>query len=276
MLARQQWLRRRSWRLVILDEAQAIKNSGTRQARAARELRAAGRIALTGTPVENRLSDLWSLFDFLNPGLLGNAKAFASFVKKMEAAPRPSYQPLRALVGPHILRRLKTDKRVIAELPDKTERAEPSPTRSGARPGATTWSRTATSRTACRAAAPTSATARSWTCKSSRARSPRWSAARSYTRSRSTSRHCRTGSGAAPSRAFPPRPRQGLIPNTKHQTLNTAAPSRAFPPRPRPPQSQPARPPARRSPGSPARSRKPDPPAQLRRSSGPSSVRRWP
>jgi non-specific serine/threonine protein kinase len=121
MLARQAWLRERAWNLVILDEAQAIKNSGTRQARATKELRAAGRIALTGTPVENRLSDLWSLFDFLNPGLLGNAKAFATFVKKMEAGAERSYGPLRTLVGPYILRRLKTDKRVIADLPDKTE-----------------------------------------------------------------------------------------------------------------------------------------------------------
>jgi non-specific serine/threonine protein kinase len=114
-------LHQRDWDLVILDEAQAIKNAGTRQSRAVKELRAAGRIALTGTPVENRLSDLWSLFDFLNPGLLGNAKAFAGFVKKMEASAPPSYQPLRTLVQPYILRRLKTDKRVIADLPDKTE-----------------------------------------------------------------------------------------------------------------------------------------------------------
>jgi non-specific serine/threonine protein kinase len=121
MLTRQEWLRKQSWRLAILDEAQAIKNSGTRQTRAAKELQATARIAMTGTPVENRLSDLWSLFDFLNPGLLGNAKAFGNFVKKMEAAPKPSYQPLRSLVGPYILRRLKTDKRVIADLPDKTE-----------------------------------------------------------------------------------------------------------------------------------------------------------
>jgi non-specific serine/threonine protein kinase len=121
MLTRLAWLRKRPWRLAILDEAQAIKNAGTRQARAAKEIEANCRIALTGTPVENRLSDLWSLFDFLNPGLLGNAKAFASFAKKMEAPPKPSYQPLRSLVGPYILRRLKTDKRVIADLPDKTE-----------------------------------------------------------------------------------------------------------------------------------------------------------
>jgi non-specific serine/threonine protein kinase len=121
MLTRQGWLQERSWHLAILDEAQAIKNAGTRQARAAKALRARARIALTGTPVENRLSDLWSLFDFLNPGLLGNARAFAGFVKQMEARAQPSYQPLRTLVGPYILRRLKTDKRVIADLPDKTE-----------------------------------------------------------------------------------------------------------------------------------------------------------
>ncbi len=85
MLTRQEWLREHDWRLAILDEAQAIKNAGTRQSRAAKELRAACRIAMTGTPVENRLSDLWSLFDFLNPGLLGSAKAFSNLVKKMEA-----------------------------------------------------------------------------------------------------------------------------------------------------------------------------------------------
>jgi SNF2 family DNA or RNA helicase len=121
MLTRQEWLRKRTWNLVILDEAQAIKNASTRQTHAVKELQAAGRIALTGTPLENRLSDLWSLFDFLNPGLLGSNKAFLEFVKKMQAPPAPSYKPLRTLVGPYILRRLKTDKRVIADLPDKTE-----------------------------------------------------------------------------------------------------------------------------------------------------------
>ncbi len=119
MLSRALWLRERDWDLVILDEAQAIKNSGTRQSRSVKELKAAARIAMTGTPVENRLSDLWSLFDFLNPGLLGGAKTFAGLVKQMEA--NSSYQPLRTLVGPYILRRLKTDKRVIADLPEKVE-----------------------------------------------------------------------------------------------------------------------------------------------------------
>jgi hypothetical protein len=121
MLVRSDWLRRHHWRLAILDEAQAIKNSGTKQTRAVKELTAGGRIAMTGTPVENRLSDLWSIFDFLNPGLLGTAKQFGSFVKRLQEAPVPSFEPLRNLVRPYILRRLKTDKRVIADLPDKTE-----------------------------------------------------------------------------------------------------------------------------------------------------------
>jgi SNF2-related domain/SNF2 Helicase protein/Helicase conserved C-terminal domain len=121
MLVRNQWMKKYRWRLTILDEAQAIKNSGTKQTRAAKELTAASRIAMTGTPVENRLSDLWSLFDFLNPGLLGTAKQFGSFVKQLQNAEIPSFEPLRNLVRPYILRRLKTDKRVISDLPDKTE-----------------------------------------------------------------------------------------------------------------------------------------------------------
>ncbi len=121
MLARMAPLRERKWNLVILDEAQAIKNSGTRQSRAVKQLQAAGRLALTGTPIENRLSDLWSLFDFLNPGLLGNAKAFGKLAKEIAKRQQNQYGPLRALVRPYILRRLKTDKRIISDLPDKTE-----------------------------------------------------------------------------------------------------------------------------------------------------------
>jgi non-specific serine/threonine protein kinase len=121
MLARIPWLRDRRWNLVILDEAQAIKNAATRQARTAKELLTQSRIALTGTPVENRLSDLWSLFDFLNPGLLGTAKAFTTFVKQTSEQEKNPYGPLRTLVRPYILRRLKTDKNIIADLPDKTE-----------------------------------------------------------------------------------------------------------------------------------------------------------
>ena len=79
-------------------------------------------IALTGTPVENRLGDLWSIFDFLNPGLLGIGQGSSrSFVKRLADRPHNAYGPLRELVRPYILRRLKTDKRVIADLPDKTE-----------------------------------------------------------------------------------------------------------------------------------------------------------
>ncbi|MFB3905866.1 MAG: DEAD/DEAH box helicase [Acidobacteriota bacterium] len=120
MLTRLKWLSSVLWPIVILDEAQAIKNAGARQSQQARALKARARVALTGTPVENRLGDLWSLFDFLNPGLLGSGRQFSAFVKSIEDAGR-GYGPLRALVQPYILRRLKTDKRVISDLPDKTE-----------------------------------------------------------------------------------------------------------------------------------------------------------
>ena len=121
MLHRQPWLADVEWRLVILDEAQAIKNPATRQSRAVRALPARARIALTGTPVENRLGDLWALFDFLNPGLLGSRDVFNRFVKKLQQREEQPFAPLRRLVAPYILRRLKTDRRIIADLPDKTE-----------------------------------------------------------------------------------------------------------------------------------------------------------
>jgi non-specific serine/threonine protein kinase len=115
------WLREREWGLAVLDEAQAIKNPGARQTRAAKAVRARVRVALTGTPVENRLGDLWSLFDFLQPGLLGGAKEFGAAARRMAAREQDGYRPLRRLLGPYILRRLKTDRRIIADLPDKTE-----------------------------------------------------------------------------------------------------------------------------------------------------------
>ncbi len=120
MLTRLKWLSSVVWPMVILDEAQAIKNAGSRQSQQARALEAKARVALTGTPVENRLGDLWSLFDFLNPGLLGSNRQFSAFVKSIEDLGR-GYGPLRALVQPYILRRLKTDRSVISDLPDKTE-----------------------------------------------------------------------------------------------------------------------------------------------------------
>jgi len=119
-LHRVPWLAKTAWRLAVIDEAQAIKNPGTRQTKAVKTLQAGARLALTGTPVENRLGDLWSIFDFVNPGLLGGAKPFATFAKRMESSPQ-GYAPLRRLVQPYILRRLKTDKTVISDLPDKIE-----------------------------------------------------------------------------------------------------------------------------------------------------------
>ena len=98
-----------------------MKNHATAQSRSVRKLRARARIALTGTPVENRLGDLWALFDFLNPGLLGSARVFTSFVKTLQTRSRDQFAPLRHLVGPYILRRLKTDPTIIADLPEKTE-----------------------------------------------------------------------------------------------------------------------------------------------------------
>jgi len=121
MLLRQKWLIDVDWRLVILDEAQTIKNPSARQTKTVKQIKADARIALTGTPVENRLSDLWSLFDFLCPGLLGSAARFKKFVKSLDDRGHDRYAPLRNLVRPYILRRLKTDKNIIADLPDKTE-----------------------------------------------------------------------------------------------------------------------------------------------------------
>jgi non-specific serine/threonine protein kinase len=120
-LLRIPWLAEMRWRLVVLDEAQAIKNPDAKQTRAAKRLRAQAKFALTGTPIENRLGDLWSIFDFLNPGLLGSSKDFTSLVKQLGERPHNPYAPLRELVRPYILRRLKTDKTVISDLPDKTE-----------------------------------------------------------------------------------------------------------------------------------------------------------
>ncbi len=120
-LLRMPWLAQRRWQLLVLDEAQAIKNPQAKQTRAAKKIEARSRFALTGTPIENRLGDLWSIFDFLNPGLLGSAKQFTTLVKGLADRPHNPYGPLRELVRPYILRRMKTDKSVIADLPDKTE-----------------------------------------------------------------------------------------------------------------------------------------------------------
>jgi non-specific serine/threonine protein kinase len=117
---RYDWLMEYQWQYVILDEAQAIKNPGTKQTRAVKKIPAVNRIAMTGTPVENRLSDLWSLFDFVNPGLLGTSKEFAAFSKGLADHP-DGYGRLRRMISPFILRRLKSDKSIINDLPDKVE-----------------------------------------------------------------------------------------------------------------------------------------------------------
>ena len=112
-----------SWRCAVLDEAQNIKNPDAKQSQAVRQLSAQFRIAMTGTPVENRLSELWSILDFLNPGYLGPK----NFFQRRFAAPierfgdTASLQTLRSLVQPFILRRLKSDRTIIQDLPDKQE-----------------------------------------------------------------------------------------------------------------------------------------------------------
>ena len=111
------------WECVILDEAQAIKNPLTKQTQALKQLSAHMRVAMTGTPVENDLTNLWSLFDFLNKGLLGSSQAFKTFCKGLDERPE-GYSRLRAMVAPFLLRRLKTDKRIIADLPEKLEMVE--------------------------------------------------------------------------------------------------------------------------------------------------------
>lgn len=123
---RLEWLKEREWDLIVLDEAQLIKNADTKQTRAVKALKSQVRLALTGTPVENRLGDLWSLFDFTSPGLLGSSKVFAGYAKKgAKDSSSEAYSrfivALRALIQPYILRRLKSDKKIIADLPDKTE-----------------------------------------------------------------------------------------------------------------------------------------------------------
>ena len=111
------------WQGLVLDEAQNIKNSESQQSKIVRQIEASFKIALTGTPVENRLQELWSILEFLNPGYLGARnffqRRFAIPIEKY--GDRESLQSLRSLVRPFILRRLKTDKSIIQDLPEKQE-----------------------------------------------------------------------------------------------------------------------------------------------------------
>ncbi|MFI5934830.1 DEAD/DEAH box helicase [Actinoplanes sp. NPDC051494] len=116
-------LREVAWGRVVCDEAQAIKNSGTRQAQAVRSIPARTRLALTGTPVENHLAELWSIMEFANPGLLGPAKRFRKrFQEPIEVrGDADATAALKRATGPFVLRRLKTDKSIISDLPEKNE-----------------------------------------------------------------------------------------------------------------------------------------------------------
>ena len=111
------------WTTVVLDEAQMVKNASTKAARAVRRLPAAQKLALTGTPVENRLSELWAILDAVNPGLLGNATRFREeYASAIERHQDPDAAArLRALTAPFVLRRTKADRRLLPDLPDKIE-----------------------------------------------------------------------------------------------------------------------------------------------------------
>lgn len=111
------------WNRVVLDEAQAVKNSLSQSARAVRRLKANHRVALTGTPMENRLAELWSIMDFLNPGILGSPERFrARYAVPVERhGNTETAERLRAITRPYVLRRVKTDKDIIDDLPDKIE-----------------------------------------------------------------------------------------------------------------------------------------------------------
>lgn len=138
-VARLDWLRQVSWDIIILDEAQNIKNPAAKQTQSVKSLSGRTRFILTGTPIENRLQDLWSLFDFCLPNLLGTSKGFSNYGKKATIGNllngaqgtdnnsstthniQQFYTTVRNLVSPYILRRLKSDKQIIDDLPDKTE-----------------------------------------------------------------------------------------------------------------------------------------------------------
>lgn len=116
-------LQQQVWDCVILDEAQAIKNPAAKQTQQIKKLQSRMRIAMTGTPIENDLTNLWSLFDFLNRGLLGSANEFRSYCRGLEEKPE-GYAKLKNMISPFLLRRVKTDRKIISDLPDKLEQSD--------------------------------------------------------------------------------------------------------------------------------------------------------
>ena len=120
-LLRRPELQSRQWGLLVLDEAQTIKNAWAKMTQTLKRMQARMRVCLTGTPVENSLGDLWSLMDFLNPGLLGTETEFAVRVRDVRTDVKGVLEPLRRQVRPLILRRLKTDAGIADTLPRKIE-----------------------------------------------------------------------------------------------------------------------------------------------------------
>lgn len=120
MASRIKELKSVEWSCIILDEAQAIKNPATKQTKEIKKLSGRMRIAMTGTPIENDLTNLWSLFDFLNKGLMGTSTEFGQFTKRLKEQPE-KYAQLKSMVAPFMLRHVKTDKSIIADLPEKLE-----------------------------------------------------------------------------------------------------------------------------------------------------------
>lgn len=123
MAMRLECLKEICWTCLILDEAQAIKNPMTKQTRQIKTFKSRMRIAMTGTPIENDLSNLWSLFDFLNKGLLGSSTEFREYCRKLEQRPE-GYARLKSMISPFMLRRVKTDKQIISDLPEKMEQMD--------------------------------------------------------------------------------------------------------------------------------------------------------
>lgn len=123
MVSRIENLEEITWDCLILDEAQAIKNPLTKQTKQIKKLKCRMKIAMTGTPIENDLTNLWSLFDFLNKGLLGASSEFREYSKNLSQHPE-GYAKLKNMIAPFMLRRVKTDKNIISDLPDKIEQVD--------------------------------------------------------------------------------------------------------------------------------------------------------
>ena len=119
-------LKKKKWAIVVIDEAQNIKNEATAQSKAVRSLKADTHIAMSGTPVENRLSEYWSIMDFANKGYLGTIKTFNNdFARPIQQEGNTACaERFRRITAPMMMRRLKTDKTIINDLPDKIEQDE--------------------------------------------------------------------------------------------------------------------------------------------------------